>query len=299
MKLEPLSVTISSELRARFVYAYEGAVDPGALAMRQSHPPLTAWLVRRGRVRVARAQARALTADPGQWLLLPPRSREHTMEPGTRLLSVRFELEQAGGTAWLRPGRELRLDAAKCPELEAAGRALIDATERLWLPSPRRDQFLTVRPAGPPGRHLRHLLTWSAAFQAWTTQFLEAVLSRGWKVNQPDEATGALPLAQEHLRCRGFAPGPPRLAVIARAAGVSVSHLKRLFAEELGTPPLRWWDQLRLEEARRRLYDGADPVKRIAYELGFHSPAHFSAWFRRRASITPLRYRQRGGTANV
>ena len=47
----------------------------------------------------------------------------------------------------------------------------------------------------------------------------------------------------------------------------------------------------RLELARHMLRETRLPLKEIAFELGFSSPAHFSNWFRGRLQTTPTAFR--------
>jgi len=299
MKLEPLVLTLSSQVRARLVYVYDAPVFAGAYDMRQKHPALTAWLVRRGEVTVrSPLHQPELKARAGQWLLLPGLPREHHMAEGTRLLSVRFELEQPSGAPWLQPGPVLRLQAARYPKLQTAVRRLMVATNRLWLPSAYHDQFYTPRRQASPEKQMRGLMAWSAAFQHWLEVWLAAVLARGWKLNEGEEDSPLLGRVRAYLAERGFAK-PLRLEEVAAACGISVSHLKRTYRDELGLSPARWWNQLRLEEARRRLREEGQTAKQVAYELGFNSPAHFSSWFRQHMTITPRRYQQRGGALHV
>ncbi len=73
---------------------------------------------------------------------------------------------------------------------------------------------------------------------------------------------------------------PLRQSEMARAAGFSSSHLKRIFQRELGISPVAWWQNRRFKEACRLLRGTDLPLKAIADNLAFRFPSHFSIWFR-------------------
>lgn len=74
-------------------------------------------------------------------------------------------------------------------------------------------------------------------------------------------------------------------AVVARAHGISVRYLHRLFERE-GTTVGRWIRRLRLEECRRELLDAAS-VGGVARRWGFSGTAHFGRAFRREYGTSP------------
>ncbi|MER5210582.1 helix-turn-helix domain-containing protein [Streptomyces sp. NPDC002838] len=88
-----------------------------------------------------------------------------------------------------------------------------------------------------------------------------------------------------HLAEPGLTP-----AVIARAHGISVRYLHRLFEQE-GTTVGRWIRRLRLQECRREL-TGAASVGGVARRWGFSGTAHFGRAFRREYGISPTDWLQ-------
>jgi AraC-like DNA-binding protein len=74
-------------------------------------------------------------------------------------------------------------------------------------------------------------------------------------------------------------------AVIARAHGISVRYLHRLFEQE-GTTVGHWIRRLRLQECRRELSDTAGPGE-VARRWGFSGTAHFGRAFRREYGTSP------------
>lgn len=74
-------------------------------------------------------------------------------------------------------------------------------------------------------------------------------------------------------------------ALIARAHGISVRYLHRLFEQE-GTTVGRWIRGLRLQECRRELTDAAD-MGSVARRWGFSGTPHFGRAFRREYGTSP------------
>ena len=80
-------------------------------------------------------------------------------------------------------------------------------------------------------------------------------------------------------------------ASLARLAGVSLTHFRRLFEEAMGTPPHRYILNVRLEQARQLLGMSSTPIAHIAQECGFSSQSHLTACFRQTHAVTPASYR--------
>jgi AraC-like DNA-binding protein len=79
---------------------------------------------------------------------------------------------------------------------------------------------------------------------------------------------------------------PLTLAELAATAGMSKFHFARVFGSLVGMPPHQYLIAVRLREAARRLELGAS-VTSTCYGVGFSSPSHFAAAFRRRFGVRP------------
>jgi len=88
--------------------------------------------------------------------------------------------------------------------------------------------------------------------------------------------------------------GDVSLAALAGEAGLSPSHLQRVFVQAVGETPKQLTLRLRLERAAALLLARRDPVLDIALVCGFASHEVFTRAFQRRFGMAPLRYRQRG-----
>jgi transcriptional regulator GlxA family with amidase domain len=78
---------------------------------------------------------------------------------------------------------------------------------------------------------------------------------------------------------------------IARAAGVSVRQLERLFLQHLQTSPLKYYTGLRLDRARRLLSMTELSVSEIACATGFGTSSQLSRRFKHRFGYSPHQHR--------
>lgn len=86
---------------------------------------------------------------------------------------------------------------------------------------------------------------------------------------------------------------PLPMAAIARRAGVSTRQLERAFRRHLGRGPLRYYHELRLNQARLMLMQGGNSVLSVAMATGFTSASHFSRRYRAYFSRSPRDERAR------
>ncbi len=83
---------------------------------------------------------------------------------------------------------------------------------------------------------------------------------------------------------------PLPLAGLARAVGVSVRTLQRLFLEETGMHASEWRQTARMMAATVTLLEGAS-VTDASLAAGYATPSAFISAFQRRTGRTPLEYR--------
>ncbi|HWU02963.1 MAG TPA: GlxA family transcriptional regulator [Novosphingobium sp.] len=85
---------------------------------------------------------------------------------------------------------------------------------------------------------------------------------------------------------------PPLREELARAAGVSLRQLERLFLAHLGRGVADMAMTIRLDAAAQRLRTTDEPVTTVALDCGFASAAHFSRRFRARYGVAPSALRK-------
>jgi AraC family transcriptional regulator len=91
---------------------------------------------------------------------------------------------------------------------------------------------------------------------------------------------------------------PLRLSEVADAAGLSASHLCRVFPAETGLPVHRYRNRLRLRAALERLAEPGCDLTTLALDLGFSSHSHFTSAFRREFGLAPSDWRGARTTRN-
>ncbi len=87
---------------------------------------------------------------------------------------------------------------------------------------------------------------------------------------------------------------PENLDAIARTIGLSRRHIERLFREETGRSPARFFLELRLERAHLLIVNSRMTVFDIAIACGFTSASHFSRAYQRRYGCLPRQARAGG-----
>jgi AraC family transcriptional regulator len=82
---------------------------------------------------------------------------------------------------------------------------------------------------------------------------------------------------------------------IARACGVSRSHLAHAFGSAAGIPVMTYLRARRLSRAAQALANGASDILAVALDAGYGSHEAFTRAFRDHFSITPERLREQNG----
>jgi len=85
---------------------------------------------------------------------------------------------------------------------------------------------------------------------------------------------------------------PPSLRELARLVGLNEFKLKQGFRERFGTSVRAYLIRVRLEQARRLLQDTDQPIGEVAAQVGYKSPAHFTAAFKTQFGILPSNLRR-------
>jgi transcriptional regulator GlxA family with amidase domain len=87
--------------------------------------------------------------------------------------------------------------------------------------------------------------------------------------------------------------GDLSVEALAEHAHMSPRHFARAFAAETGVTPARYVEQVRLEAARRRLEDTAEPIAAVAEACGFGTAETMRRAFLRALEVGPAEYRRR------
>jgi transcriptional regulator GlxA family with amidase domain len=87
--------------------------------------------------------------------------------------------------------------------------------------------------------------------------------------------------------------GDLSVEAMATRAHMSPRHFARAFRAETGVTPARYVESVRMETARRRLEDTAEPVAAIAATCGFGTAETMRRVFLRTLGVGPAEYRRR------
>ncbi|MCB2377350.1 helix-turn-helix transcriptional regulator [Hymenobacter sp. BT635] len=110
-----------------------------------------------------------------------------------------------------------------------------------------------------------------------------------------DGAGGQLPaavLARVDAYLEAHAEAPVTLEILAGLANLSVFHFARRFKHSTGRSPYQYVLDWKIRRARTLLRAGELPVAAIGDALGFASPAHFAAAFKRAVGQSPRSFQQ-------
>ncbi|MBC2592923.1 helix-turn-helix transcriptional regulator [Ruficoccus amylovorans] len=271
-----------SSLHADLAWVYKGSVPD---EFRKRHCPsdfLGAWLVLEGSVRVSQRH-REVCAAPGDWLIMAQNEGYQEFSEGAQILSIRYCAEWPDRKPFFELGLPLIMRGADHPELELRAQELRVAVEKVLPPVPTELQGQSV--------NLSSFIAVRAKFWEWFGELYEALSGRGispTRVGIQDERVSQMVHYLDHLELSERV----RESDLARLAGLSTAYFVRLFRDEVGVTPKRYFDERR-RDACRRLLGAADiPIKEISYNLGFTRLSDFSAWFSDEHGVSPRKYRE-------
>lgn len=91
---------------------------------------------------------------------------------------------------------------------------------------------------------------------------------------------------------RHYSVASPVDEMVTRS-GLAQRTFKRRFSRATGLSPIGYVQQLRIDEAKRRLERTRLPVDEISWQIGYEDPAFFRRLFKRLTGITPGAHRRR------
>jgi len=83
------------------------------------------------------------------------------------------------------------------------------------------------------------------------------------------------------------------IMALAKLVDLSPSRFTHLFSEHMGTSPVAYLEQVRINAAREHLMLTGRSVGDVAAAVGYNDPVWFARCFRRRVGLSPRAFRQR------
>lgn len=118
------------------------------------------------------------------------------------------------------------------------------------------------------------------------------LLSRFFKQGQSKIEMEDNRIAKTVLYIRKHLNEAIELEKLAEISCLSKDHFIRLFKKELGTTPLQYINQKKIEKAQLLLITEELAVKEIAFQLAFEDYSYFNRLFKKITGITPQEYRR-------
>lgn len=265
------------------VWANERLIEPEYLRPQTGQDGIhVAWLLTWGNLTL-HDRGHKQTLSPGHWIFPSLHPETHAFKPGSVILSMRYMLNHRLGENLLSRKRAHIFSTKDCPELEPAARRLID----LLHPWRSTESLLIGRERIP----LAENFAIEAAFYAWLSQVIALLLHAGETLHVPGEDDTRMTRAVGEILTHPMRT-PFSESALAKTCGLSVSQRNRLYKQTRGITPFQEYDRHRLTLARHALAETELPIKEIAYELGFNTPAHFSNWFRGKENHSPRLFRR-------
>lgn len=118
------------------------------------------------------------------------------------------------------------------------------------------------------------------------------LLSRFFKQGQSKIEMEDNRIAKTVLYIRKHLNEAIELEKLAEISCLSKDHFIRLFKKELGTTPLQYINQKKIEKAQLQLITEELAVKEIAFQLAFDDYSYFNRLLKKTTGVTPQEYRR-------
>jgi AraC-like DNA-binding protein len=278
-----IPLTDWGSLTCALIWIYDSSV-PSSANQRNIVPTResVAWFIREGEATV-RTENQEWHLRPGEWFFLPETNYWQDFSQDFKMLSIRFKAAWVTGIPIFHHRDGIRLDGAHYPQLEKKATPLCRAYERHF---PNLGRNLRAASA-PPGLYfkLQHSL------MSWLHAYAETLLAEGRVPTRLSSSDPRMLTVARYLE-----NWPLREALdeeeLALQMNLSTRQLSRLFLNDFGSTPIRYFNDRKLLSAKSALEGRENTVKEIAFEHGFKSLSHFSTWFRKQCGQSPRDYRK-------
>lgn len=273
--------------RLSLAWAYERFFPEETRYFASASNPFRLWKLEKGaaRFRLREQDAEELEVTLAVWFIAPPRYAEQRIAAGSRIVSL--------GLEWMDDAGQRPLLALKTGALPPAAQQTVkEASSRVlnWVKARGTTAYQKGIEAVSEGEFA------DLQGRLWAlTHVLLREAERGENAlggRSPSDRPSDPRMVQIMTVLRAHAAQVfPDCTVLEELVGLSWRRITQIFQQQTGKTPHVWHDELRLEEARRRLFRPAHSVKEIAHTLGFPSVSAFSQWFKARQGCGPQEFR--------
>ncbi len=267
------------DLDSQLIWIYEGA--PARMSGRFENKFLSAWLITAGHLHIGQPHSRLIKA--GNWVFAPQKHQLRVFSPDAKIISIKFTLRWPDGRMLFEMPHALEAEAKDHPALEQSARALLHHVESHKIQPNQllRQQSLSFQAYLQIKQH----------FHNWLLAYMDSMQSIGPALSISRREDERMLKAQNLLNTH---PLDQRLDLqkIAHQIGLSFGHADALFHANHGLTMRSYVDQRRLRAAQHRLKETNQPIKEIAYALGFKDATAYTHWFKKKTGKSPTQYRQ-------
>ena len=283
--------TITAEawrlVRHEWLWVYRGRVPKVEQWSTDIPVPNGVFFVEEGEGRI-QADGREIIIPKGHVFFTAPGSRRQWFAQGTKLLSVGFRSLWPDGTPLLQAGMNIALPQRRVAALHAATLALFKTVH------PAKRSVTYHQAIVPQPRDIRGWIKHEAAFQHWLVTFAETLTKLGIESGtRADRQRRRVDQLRAWLNERPLSETSPTLPP---SFDLGARRADQLLQQQLGMSLKTFLERRRLQAASERIQAGTEPLKEIAFALGFRHASHFTAWFRRHTGVPPSAYHAHGGT---
>jgi AraC-like DNA-binding protein len=273
--MQPSLQLLTDSLRVRFLHIKQYRLDyTWAIPLRKLEPTVL-WYLREGSCSLT-VDGQTYKGEAGDVLLIRGGSSFHCRGLATATTIVSVNLEAEVSFLSHRSWTEL---------LHVPVKPAVDTTELV----PLLDRMLHTAAAATPGQALLQ--------QADLLRIIGLLLDQLYVAggSYPEELR---PVTDRRIQSviEYIARHPaqcPSLRQLAELAGVSESHVRKLFMRETGLAPMSFVQRLKINHAKRLLQETGERISDIAYQLGYEDANYFARIFKKLSGYAPADFRRR------
>lgn len=273
--MKPSVQLLTDSLRIRFLHMRQYRLDYVWMISQRKLEQTVLWYIREGRCSLS-VDGHSYIGEAGDMLVIPGGSSMSSRALSTTVVIVSVNLEAEVSFLSHRSWAQL---------LHVPVKPVLNRSELV----PLLDRMLRTSEAATAGQAL--------LLQADLLRTLGLLLDQCHRADLYDSSplvSSTDPRIRSVIEFIARNPAHhPSLTELAELAGVSESHLRKLFVRETGLAPLSFVQRLKINQAKLRLQETSERISDIAYQLGYEDANYFTRLFKRTTGYAPAEFRRR------